>query len=120
MAGWDRTVHGGIVSTVLDEIMGWGVIYLCKKLGVTKKITVEFIKPIFADDEITVVGNLEKIESGRSVIMSSQIYNSDSVLCATSSAEFKALDPKIALRLGLVSDKYMRMFEPILNFNYDD
>lgn len=119
MAGWDRTVHGGVVSTVLDEIMGWGVIYLCKKLGVTKKITVEFIKPVFTDDEITVVGNLEK-KSDRSVIMSGQIYNSDSLLCATGSAEFKALDPKIALRLGLVSDKYMRMFAPILNFNYED
>ena len=120
MAGWDRTVHGGIVSTVLDEIMGWGVIYLYKKLGVTKKMTVEFIKPVFADDEITVVGNLEEKKSGKSIIMSSQIYNSDSFLCATASAEFKALDPKIALRLGLVSDEYMRMFDPILNFNYED
>ncbi len=38
MAGWDRTVHGGIVSTVLDEIMGWGVIYLCKIFNLPKMI----------------------------------------------------------------------------------
>ena len=36
MAGWDRTVHGGVLSTLLDEIMGWSVIYLLGKIGVTK------------------------------------------------------------------------------------
>jgi hypothetical protein len=24
MTGWDQTVHGGILSTMLDEVMGWG------------------------------------------------------------------------------------------------
>src|SRR5665647_3164254 len=39
MAGWDQTVHGGVTATILDEIMGWSVIYLLKKIGVTKSIT---------------------------------------------------------------------------------
>ena len=119
MAGWDKTVHGGIVSTILDEIMGWGVIYLCRKIGVTKTITVDFVKPLFAGKEVTVIGELKEKDSGRSVLMSGEIYNSESVLCARANAEFKALDPKVALRLGLVSKEYMLMFEPILNFNYD-
>ena len=120
MAGWDQTIHGGIVSTILDEIMGWGVIYLCKKIGVTKTITVDFVKPVFADQEMTVVGEIRAKESGRSVLMSGEIYNSESVLCARANAEFKVLDPKVAIRLGLVSEDYMRMFEPILNFKYDN
>ena len=119
MAGWDQTIHGGIVSTILDEIMGWGVIYLCKKIGVTKTITVDFVKPVIAGKEVTVIGELKEKVSGRSVMMSGEIYNSKSVLCARATAEFKALDPKLALRLGLVSEEYMGMFDPILRFNYD-
>lgn len=120
MAGWGQVVHGGILSTVLDEIMGWGVIYLCKKIGVTNTITVDFVKPVFVEDELTVIGKLEKKESARSVMMSSEIYNSQSVLCVRASAEFKALEPKTALRLGMVTKEYMSMFDPILNFKFED
>ncbi len=120
MAGWDKTIHGGIVSTVLDEIMGWGVIYLCKKIGVTQKITVEFVKPVLAEDQLIVIGRLEEKQSARSVIMSAEVYNSESVKCAHAVAEFKALEPKTAMRLGIVSEEYMRMFQPVLEFCYDD
>ncbi len=68
---------------------------------------------------MTVIGELKEKDSGRSVLMSGEIYNSEAVLCAHAKAEFKALDPKVALRLGLVSKEYMLMFEPILSFNYD-
>lgn len=120
MAGWGQTVHGGIVSTILDEIMGWGVIYLCRKIGVTQTITVDFVKPVFADKELVVVGDLKVKESHRTVQMSGEIYNSDSVLCARAKADFKALDPRVAVRLGIVNQEYMCMFEPILNFKYSN
>ena len=57
MAGWDQTVHGGIISTILDEIMGWTVIYLLKKIGVTKSITVDFMKPVHVGKPLTVIGS---------------------------------------------------------------
>lgn len=120
MAGWDQAVHGGILSTVLDEIMGWGVIYLCKQIGITKTITVDFVKPVFVEDELTVISKLEEKKSARSVMMSSEIYNSQSVLCVRASAEFAAIESKTAIRLGMVTTEYMSMFHPILNFKFKD
>lgn len=119
MAGWDKAVHGGIISTVLDEIMGWGVVSLCKQIGVTKRITVDFEKPVFVGDRLTVTAKLDQRKDARSVQMSAEMYNSESVLCAHASAEFKAMAPKTAIRLGIVSTEYMDMFDPILNFKFE-
>ena len=60
MTGWDQTVHGGILTTMLDEVMGWGVICLLKKIGMTKSITVDFIKAVYAGGRLTVVGHRRK------------------------------------------------------------
>ncbi len=119
MAGWDKTVHGGILSTILDEVMGWSLIYLFKKLGVTKTITVNFVKPVQVKEQLTVVGGIQQKLSDRTVLMMGEIYKEDDTLCANATGEFTMMEPKLAVRLGLVSPDYMKMFEPILTFNYE-
>ena len=46
LCGWDRLVHGGVISTILDEIMSWTGIYMLKQITMTKSMTVDFIKPV--------------------------------------------------------------------------
>ncbi len=49
--GWKGMVHGGIISTLLDEIS----IYACRKIslrGVTAEIDVKFRKPVPIDTEL--------------------------------------------------------------------
>ncbi len=46
LRGWSTMVHGGIISTILDEIMSWAAIHLLKKIIVTRSMTVDFKKPI--------------------------------------------------------------------------
>jgi acyl-coenzyme A thioesterase PaaI-like protein len=67
MAGWDRIVHGGITTTILDEIMGWAAIHLYKQLGVTETTTVEVKKPIAAEEPLTAVATALEAPGGRSV-----------------------------------------------------
>ena len=119
LTGWDKTVHGGILSTILDEIMGWSVIYLLKKIGMTKTITVEFKKAVSAAEQLTIVGSIKEKHSERSALMSGVIFNADEAICVEATAKFTTMQPKAALRLGLVGDDYMKTFGPILNFNYD-
>ncbi|MGW8193115.1 MAG: PaaI family thioesterase [Desulforhopalus sp.] len=120
MAGWDKTVHGGILSTILDEIMGWSVIYLFKKLGLTKSMTVNFIKPVWVNSRITVVGGAAQDPQGRTVAMVGEVYNEEDILCANATSEFAIIEPKLAVRLGVVGSEYMKMFEPILNFSFSE
>lgn len=114
MAGWDTTVHGGIISTMLDEIMGWSVIHLLGKIGVTKTMTVTFIKPIGVEEELTVIGSIQQVQTERLVLVSGEIYNTGMVLCAKAAGEFASMTPQAALRLGVMSPAYMERFLPIL------
>jgi acyl-coenzyme A thioesterase PaaI-like protein len=43
--GWDGIAHGGILGTILDEIMGWSLSGT-DDWGVTARMSVEFRKPV--------------------------------------------------------------------------
>ncbi|MGD9950658.1 MAG: PaaI family thioesterase [Desulfobulbus sp.] len=115
MAGWDTTVHGGILSTILDEMMGWSVIYLLGKIGVTKSMTVEFLKPVSTETPLTAVGYIQEVVSERQVLVTGEIFNQDSVLCVRSTGTFAAMTSQAAVRLGVMSSDYLERFLPVLN-----
>ena len=43
--GWEGIAHGGIISTILDEVMAWAVVEH-DLWGVTARMTVEFKRPV--------------------------------------------------------------------------
>jgi acyl-coenzyme A thioesterase PaaI-like protein len=43
--GWERLIHGGIVSTILDEVMAWALVGE-DNWGVTARMAVDFRRPI--------------------------------------------------------------------------
>ncbi len=118
MTGWDRTVHGGVLSTILDEIMGWAVIALLKKIGMTKTMTVDFIQSVTTSEKLTIVGGIQETQSQRSALVTGAIYKADDSLCVKATGQFTTMQPKAALRLGLVSGDYLKMFEPVLDIQF--
>jgi uncharacterized protein (TIGR00369 family) len=53
-AGYDGLVHGGIVSTLLDEAMGWAILELAGRFAVTRSLAVDFRRPVFVDKPLKV------------------------------------------------------------------
>jgi len=45
-AGYDGLAHGGIVSTLLDEAMGWAILELAGRFAVTRSLSVDFRRPV--------------------------------------------------------------------------
>jgi acyl-coenzyme A thioesterase PaaI-like protein len=43
--GWERLIHGGIISTILDEVMAWALVGE-DDWGVTARMSVDFRRPI--------------------------------------------------------------------------
>ncbi|HEX5014079.1 MAG TPA: PaaI family thioesterase [Candidatus Limnocylindrales bacterium] len=43
--GWDEIAHGGIVSTILDEVMAWALVDT-DHWGLTARLAVEFKRPV--------------------------------------------------------------------------
>jgi hypothetical protein len=58
--GWDNMAHGAIVSTLLDEVMSWTIIYFRRVFFVTRKMEVKYIKPVLIGVPHTVKGRLGK------------------------------------------------------------
>lgn len=56
LGGFGRIVHGGAISTALDEAMGWALWGLTGGLGVTRELKVRFLRPVLVRREMTVVG----------------------------------------------------------------
>ena len=50
--GWIDTLHGGIQSTLLDEICGWVVFRKLQTSGVTSKLEVRYHKPIMTTESM--------------------------------------------------------------------
>ncbi|MCF8052592.1 MAG: PaaI family thioesterase [Desulfobacterales bacterium] len=100
--GWDRLVHGGITSTILDEIMSWSALYLLKKVILTKKMTVEFLHPIYVGAELRAEGRIKERTGPREAVMEGLVYNKAEILCARSEGSYALLEPKIAARLDMM------------------
>jgi acyl-coenzyme A thioesterase PaaI-like protein len=43
--GWDRIAHGGILATILDEVMAWALVGQ-DSWGVTARLSVDFKQPV--------------------------------------------------------------------------
>ena len=115
MAGWDQTVHGGIISTIMDEIMGRAVIHLVRKIAVTKSIAVDFIKPLYVGRILSAVSFIREMQSERQVLVTGELYSEEDALCAKATGTFAAMSPESAVRLGVMSSEYMQEFMSIRN-----
>lgn len=71
--GWHNLLHGGIVSTILDEIMAWAAIHFLEKFPLTKTIQVEFLRQVYVEQELTATGWLVERIGKREVMMAGRI-----------------------------------------------
>lgn len=82
--GWQGIVHGGIVSTVLDEIMG-RYTHILGLHAVTAEITVRLKRPMRVEETYKITGRVDS-EKGRVVHCSAQATDKDGQLIAEATA----------------------------------
>lgn len=114
LCGWDNLIHGGVISTILDEIMSWSAIYLLKKIILTKSMTVDFMKPIYVGSKLKAEGVVSEHISEREALMEGFLYNEARELCAKSRGTYVLFETKVAKKMNIMSSEALRGFEPIL------
>ena len=115
LCGWNRLIHGGVASTILDEVMSWATIYSRKQMVMTKNMTIEFIKPIQIGDEIMAEGQVKEATGKHEVITEGFIYNREKELCAKSTGHFVTFSHKIGKRMGIIAVDTPDPFNPDSN-----
>lgn len=53
--GWEGIIHGGILTTILDEVMAWSLVER-DTWGVTARLSVDFRRPVTVDQPIRAEG----------------------------------------------------------------
>lgn len=84
--GYAAMMHGGIVSTLLDEAMSWAVIDH-GHLAVTAKMEVEFKRPVPVTEPLVVIGRVAR-DRRRLVEASGELRSASGELLASASAVF--------------------------------
>jgi uncharacterized protein (TIGR00369 family) len=85
-------VHGGIIATVLDEVMA-KVSRFEKDYAVTGELTVEYLKPVPVGEELTVEG-WETAREGRLRMRQGEIRSSSGAVLARGRGKFVEIDPE--------------------------
>ncbi len=84
--GWSAILHGGIVSTLLDEVMTWRLVSLGKNV-VTAEITVRLKQPTPLGQELTIRGRVTGSRR-RYYETAGEIILPDGTVTATATAKF--------------------------------
>ena len=103
--GWQNMAHGGIISTLLDEVMSWAVIYLKRSFSVTRRMTVRYQAPVPVDVPLTVRGVIAEECAAGTCRTSGVLLDREGKALATGEAEFVLLS---AERLTALPDGVKR------------
>jgi acyl-coenzyme A thioesterase PaaI-like protein len=116
--GWENMAHGGIVSTLLDEVMSWTVIYFRRIFFVTRRMKIKYIKPVPLYRLLTVKGKMIEGENRRLCKARGLIQDEEENTLVRGEATFAILSGK---GLSLVPDKVKREMDNLFErFNRID
>jgi uncharacterized protein (TIGR00369 family) len=113
LCGWSNIAHGGVLTTILDEIMSWAALHFIKRITMTKSMNIEFIKPVYIRNPLKAEGKVLEITGNHEALMEGILYNDKGDACAKSTANFAIFSPKIAKRLGIADDNSLKFFSNV-------
>ena len=85
-AGFENTLHGGVVSTALDEISACAAMVNAVKLVYTAKLEIRFRRPASSDSEFLIRSRITE-SRGRRFMIEAEMLDGD-VLVASSTGLF--------------------------------
>ena len=101
--GFPGVLHGGILSTLMDEAMAWAMWAKSRALGVTAKMETRYRQRVDADAALTVHAVVTE-ERGRRIQVEAAIAGPDGSVLVESSALFLRLpaeeEQRVAQALG--------------------
>jgi uncharacterized protein (TIGR00369 family) len=88
-SGWRNMTHGGLLSTILDEIMAHACIGIggASESAVTAEMTVRFLKPVQTGSRVRAIGKVSEMK-GRIVRTEGRLLDTDGNTAAEATARF--------------------------------
>jgi len=87
--GWEGIAHGGILCTILDEVMAWSLVG-ADNWGVTARLAVDFKRPVPVDRTIRAEGWVTELRRRLVTTAGSIVDVADGTLLASADALYVA------------------------------
>lgn len=87
-AGFKGVVHGGIISTLLDEIMVWACAVQTKRFAYCAELTVRFVTPLRPGEEVVARAELTANRRDKIFEAKAELKNAAGHILATSTGKY--------------------------------
>lgn len=104
--GFASTVHGGLVATVLDELMVWGCGVVTRRLAYCAEMTVRYQRPVPPGVPLVGTGELVEDRRGRLFLARGALHDASGQLLAESTGKYMPVpgDPPAQVLADFVDD----------------
>ncbi len=101
--GWVDTMHGGVLSTLIDETCGWVVTRKMQTSGFTTSLSVKFRKAVSTNElRLTIRANIVK-QMRNLLFIHAEILNSQGELCVEGEATYFLMNQEKAREMGFIN-----------------
>lgn len=98
-AGFQDTVHGGIIATVLDEIMVWACAVQTKQFGFCAEMTVRYQRPLRPGENALVTAELVANRRNRIFEAKAELRDASGAVLATATGKYLPIQASDRARL---------------------
>ena len=96
--GYPGRMHGGVVSTLIDESMGWAV-YHAREWGATARLNIRYRQPVALDQTLRIEAWITK-NRGRLMELRAEVLGGDGRLLAEGDGVFMKLDGEMSREMS--------------------
>lgn len=112
--GFTGIAHGGIISTLIDEVAAWTIIVKMGKLCFTTDMSVRYFKPVPTGAEIIIQGQIIDYEKN-DVNVKTSIISCDRILLAEGVCKFRLPEISTLARLANIDESLLVKFVDVYN-----
>ena len=110
--GWQNLAHGGIISTLLDEVMSWAIMRAKKTFVVTRKMDIKYVQNVLIGAPVTVTGRFVGDGKPPLVKAKGEIRDAEGRLLVRSNGEFVVLsEDRLSTVPKSFKDEMFSLFE---------
>ena len=91
--GFKQVIHGGLIATVLDEIMVWACVTQTKRFAYCAELTVRFQNPLRPGEETFAAAELVANRRNKIFEVKSELKDSAGKIFATASGKYIPVKP---------------------------
>lgn len=100
--GWVDTMHGGVLSTLIDETCGWVVTRKMQTSGFTTSLNVKFRKPVSTNEPVlTIRANIVK-QMRNLLFIHAEISNSQGEVCVEGETTYFLMNQEKTKEMGFI------------------